>query len=271
MIYIGQITSDYYYDAKQNNNNNNNDDDERYPNKRSVKWLTKNGIPRSQFPQNILNTIGSFMTLFEIKEEAAFYFSDIISESYNKIDKKDFSPSQKDEISVTDDDEAIKDTVSITQQSTEDFIIKRLHKKLSPTEFEFFVVHLLECMGYVARVTQQSRDGGVDIIVHKDQLGFEPPIVKVQCKHTTDTSSLSQINQLLGTLSQNEYALFINLGSYTSDARKKALNEPRIRLIDGQEIVKLIYKFYDLFLPKYRVIIPLKQVFIPNLPENENT
>ncbi|MDI2091649.1 restriction endonuclease [Commensalibacter oyaizuii] len=270
LIYIGQITSDYYYD---NNKQNDNDDHELYPNKRAVKWLMNNGIPRSQFPQNILNTIGSFMTLFEIKDEAALYFSELLSTNCNNLSKQILpSPQDYTETSIdeNEDEEIIKDTVNITQQSTEDFIIKRLYKKLSPTEFEFFIAHLLECMGYVARVTQQSRDGGVDIIVHKDQLGFEPPIIKVQCKHTTDKSTLPQINQLLGTLSQNEYALFVNLGSYTSDAKQKALNESRLRLIDGQEIVKLIYNFYDSFLPKYRVIIPLKQVFIPNLPENEN-
>ena len=74
-------------------------------------------------------------------------------------------------------------TSSSTGESTEDFIIKRLKSNLSSYQFEKIIAHLLERIGYRARVTQASGDGGVDIIAHKDDLGFEG-IVKVQCKQT---------------------------------------------------------------------------------------
>lgn len=63
-----------------------------------------------------------------------------------------------------------------------DFIIATLLKELEGAEFEHFVAHLLEAMGYRTQVTQASGDGGVDIIAHRDPLGVEPPIIKVQCK-----------------------------------------------------------------------------------------
>ncbi|MCG2952841.1 restriction endonuclease, partial [Escherichia coli] len=79
-----------------------------------------------------------------------------------------------------------------TKTSTEDFIIRKLHQNLNGYQFEEFVAHLLECMGYVARITQKSGDGGVDIIAHKDILGFEPPIIKVQCKKTLTSNGLPE-------------------------------------------------------------------------------
>lgn len=58
------------------------------------------------------------------------------------------------------------------EETTEDFIIKRLKTSQTSYQFEHFIAHLLKCMGYFSRVTQASGDGGVDIIAHRDELGF---------------------------------------------------------------------------------------------------
>jgi hypothetical protein len=42
-----------------------------------------------------------------------------------------------------------------------------------------------------AGVRDKGADGGVDIIAHKDELGFEPPIIKVQVKSKEGTRSRS--------------------------------------------------------------------------------
>ena len=47
--------------------------------------------------------------------------------------------------------------------------------------FEDFAKHLLERMGYQSRLTRRN-EPSVDLIAHKDQLGIEPPIIKVQVK-----------------------------------------------------------------------------------------
>lgn len=40
-----------------------------------------------------------------------------------------------------------------------------------------------------------------------------------------------------------------------------------LRLIDGNELVGLIYKHYDVLAPRYKGIIPLKQVDVPESVE----
>ena len=37
-------------------------------------------------------------------------------------------------------------------------------------------------MGYRTRIAPEGPDGGIDNLTHKDELGFEPPIIKVQVK-----------------------------------------------------------------------------------------
>ncbi|NEQ54991.1 MAG: restriction endonuclease, partial [Leptolyngbya sp. SIO3F4] len=58
-----------------------------------------------------------------------------------------------------------------------------------------------------------------DVIAHTDELGFEPPIIKVQCKRRTDQIGEPEVSQLLGTLGEGECALFVTLGSYSRAAR----------------------------------------------------
>lgn len=259
MIYVGAVSSDYFYEEPL--------EDDEYKSRRKINWITPNGIPRNTLSQSTLNELGAFITIFLIKQHTA---NEILGPlGLIDVTPEDFplSPDQEDELNETLDDNELT-TKAINESaktSTEDFIIGRLHQNLNGYQFEEFIAHLLECMGYVARITQRSGDGGVDIIAHKDVLGFEPPIIKVQCKKTLSSNGLPEINQLLGTLGDDEYALFVNLGSYTIQARNKATNKSRLRLIDGKELISLIYKYYDSFSPQYRALIPLRKIFIPDL------
>ncbi len=144
------------------------------------------------------------------------------------------------------EDENVDDetaTLSVSRQAEEttaDFVIRRVMERLSGHQFEEFVANLLECMGYTARVTQKSGDGGVDIIAHRDALGFQPPIVKVQCKRTTSQVAGADVNQLLGTLGEGEYGLFICLGSFGRAAVEMDGNRSRLRLLDGEDFVGMV-------------------------------
>jgi len=87
------------------------------------------------------------------------------------------------------------------EADTRDFVIATLMRELEGAQFEHFVAHLLEQMGYRTRVTQASGDGGVDIIAHRDALGLEPPIIKVQCKRTTGSMGGPDVQRLTGSSS----------------------------------------------------------------------
>ena len=169
-----------------------------------------------------------------------------------------------DDIPVPDDI-ASQSTSQLAQENTADFIVRRLHSQLSGYEFEHFVAHILECMGYSARVTEKSGDGGVDVIAHTDQLGFQPPIIKVQCKRQTGQIGEPEVSQLLGTLGEGEYALFVTLGSYSRSAWVRERNNPRLRLIDGEDFVTLVLQHYASISPRYRLLLPLKQIYVPDL------
>ena len=65
------------------------------------------------------------------------------------------------------------------EQITRDYILKKLARELKGHPLADFISHLLQTMGYRTRVSPEGPDGGIDILAHKDELGFEPPIIKV--------------------------------------------------------------------------------------------
>jgi restriction system protein len=199
-----------------------------YPHRRSVSW--KVHAPRAQFSQPALYEIGSAITLFQISNNADEFLA--------TLDGKPFKASDVDAVS------AVEIAVQ-AEESVEDFVIKRLKNNLSAEQFEHFIAELLRSMGYFARVTRYAGDGGVDIIAHKDELGFQPPIIKVQCKQSLATIGGPAVQQLIGAIQPSEHALFVTLGDYSSDAVR-------------------IFNNYERFEPRFKTLLPLKRSYTPS-------
>lgn len=229
---------------------------EEFPNHLAVQWVGH--FPRSDFSQSALYEIGSFITLFQVRKYTGEFLAKV-GEAAIPV-----TAALEDDTPTTDD-LAAQAVSQVAEESTEDFIIRRLHTGLSGYDFEHFIAHLMEGMGYTARVSQKSGDGGVDVIAHTDQLGFKPPIIKIQCKRKTEQVGEPEVSQLLGTLGEGEYALFVTLGSYTRQARMRERNNPRLRLIDGDELVALILAHYPKLSARYRQTLPLKQIYVPDI------
>lgn len=240
MIHIGRVQGPYEYVM---------DAEAEYPHRRAMDWLRH--INRDEFSQSALYEIGSAMTLFRVTSHAEEFLSAITGEVI----------AQPADV----DDEAVASIAEQFEESTEDFIIKRLKEAQSPQEFEHFVAHLLQCMGYFARVTKVSGDGGIDVIAHKDELGFEEPIIKVQCKQTLGTNGRPDVQKLYGAIEKEEKGLFVTLGSFSPDARTFEQTKSNLRLIDGKALVDLVFTHYDRFSPRYRALIPLKRAYSPAL------
>jgi len=238
MVHLGIVEGDYaFYPTVM----------DQYPHRRKVKWVRH--LPRAEFSQSALYEIGSAITLFQISTHADEFRAALEGQATGALD--------------VDNDNASDVTIQV-EETTEDFIIKRLKTKLSPYDFEKFVAHLMTCMGYHARVTQQSSDGGIDIVAHKDELGFEPPIIKVQCKQTLEQIGRPKVQELHGAVEHGEHGLFVTLGGFSGDARVFERTKPNLRLIDGSTLIELIYSHYEKFDTRYKLLLPLKRTYVPS-------
>ena len=73
------------------------------------------------------------------------------------------------------EDETVALVAEEIEETTRDFILKRLAQELKGHPLADFIAQLLGAMGYRTRVSPEGPDGGIDIVAHKDELGFEPP------------------------------------------------------------------------------------------------
>jgi len=242
-IHIGRVEGDYKYDPSV---------DEGYPHLRPIVWLRS--LPRTYFTQGALYEIGAAMALFQIKNYADEYHAALEGKAPTA--------------SVTKDDTVAPVAESI-EQNTRDFILKQLAQELKGHPFANFVARLLETMGYRTRVSPGGTEGGIDIIAHKDELGFEPPIIKVQVKSTEGSVGDPIVSALYGKVGGKEFGLFVTLGTYTTQARNFARNNSNLRLIDGDELVKLVLSHYEQFDSSYKGLIPLKRVYVPEPLDGE--
>lgn len=253
MVNIGRATGKKWHQAGSGTG------DDILPNFIGVDWLGR--FPRSDFSQTALNEIGSFITLFRVREHSAQFETKIDP----TMSRRSAEVEREAEEESVPDDLAAQNASQLAVENTQDFVVRRIVAGLSGYEFEHLTAHLMECLGYTARVSEKSGDGGVDVIAHTDELGFQPPIIKIQCKRQTGQIGEPEVSQLLGTLGDGEYALFVTLGSYTRQARMRERNTPRLRLLDGEEFVQLILEHYPQLSPRYRTMIPLKQIYVPDL------
>ena len=99
--------------------------------------------------------------------------------------------------------------------------------------------------------------------------GFEPPIIKVQVKSSDETVTDKDVSALFGKLSAGEYGLFVTLGTYSPQSRNYEQGKANLRLIDGEELVDLIFQHYERFDSRYKGILPLKRVYVPESMERE--
>lgn len=118
-------------------------------------------------------------------------------------------------------------------------------------------------MGYRTRVSPEGPDGGIDIVAHRDELEFEPPIIKVQVKGSEGEIGQPVVAALYGNVANNEHGLLVTLGGFTAQAMNFARNNSNLRLVDGEELVDLVLAHYEQFDSQYKGVLSLKKVYIP--------
>lgn len=239
-INIGTIEGEYHFELNVR----------IYNSRRKVKWLKH--LPRTSFSQGALYEVGAAQTFFSVKNYADEFLSAL---------DKNFSTQLS--TGNTDDETEINITAASIEDGTKDFVLKSLSKNLKGYPLEDLVENLLKAMGYKTTLSAHGGDHGIDIIAFKDEL---PPRILVQVKSQDGDIKETTIQALRGALDDGDYGLFVTLSNYTPNAQKFLEKTPRIRGINGSDLVDLITAYYEKLDLKYRNLIPLKKVYIPTLP-----
>lgn len=222
---------------------------------RPVNWIRQD-IPRDDFPQDILNSLGSLLTVSQVRAGNAEQRMLAIAEG------KPQPPINKLPPDKPDDDEP--PTKLNLEAVASDEIREYLNQNFAGHALADLVNAILVTQGYQTQVSPPGPDGGVDIIAGRGPLGFDPPRLVVQVKATKGQQDVKVLRELKGVMSdyRADQGLFVSWGGFTRDAvreAKKAYFE--IRLWDSGDLVAAILRHYDQFGETLRADLPLKRVW----------
>ncbi len=132
---------------------------------------------------------------------------------------------------------------------------------LDGREFEEFISHILEVVGFTAETTQYTKDKGIDVNGVLDAEGLASITLRVQVKRRKGSISNKEVLELRGGLNPNEHGCLITLSRFTKQAGEEAQAPTRtpIKLIDGDDLAGLILKHFDLIDDKYKKVFGIRK------------
>ncbi len=131
---------------------------------------------------------------------------------------------------------------------------------LTPADFESLITNLFQAMGLETKLTQASRDGGVDCVAYDPRPIFGGKVV-IQAKRYKNTVGVSAVRDLFGTM-LNEGAskgILITTSGYGKAAYDFANGKP-IELLSGSNLLYLLKEHADL---DAKIIMPDNAKKIP--------
>ena len=124
---------------------------------------------------------------------------------------------------------------------------------MTPGEFESLISNLFRKMGLETRLTQASRDGGVDCVAYDTRPILGGKVV-IQAKRYKNTVGVSAARDLFGTM-QNEGAskgILVTTSGYGKASFEFASGKP-LELLEGSELLWLLEQHTGI---KARIQVP---------------
>ncbi|MEV4697543.1 restriction endonuclease [Pseudomonas brassicacearum] len=125
---------------------------------------------------------------------------------------------------------------------------------ISSRDFEFLIAALFRKQKYHTKITQQSRDGGADIICSSTNTLIKQKVL-IECKHHTGTIGVDVVRKLEGVVSNTgaTSGWVVTSSKFSAPAAEFASATGRIQLLDYKE---LNLKFNEYFGARWSERLP---------------
>ena len=258
-IAIGRVTGPYEYRKV----------DDTFRHTRSVEWL-QTDLPRTVFEQDLLYSLGAFMTVCNISRNDAERRVAAVAEG-----KPDPGPSVSLDTDATqvpglgEQSEALPNL----SQLAHDQIVAHIQARFSGHALVDLVNAVLRADSWVTRPSPPGADGGVDILAGRGSLGLDEPRLCVQVKSQNSPADVTVYRTLQGTMQtfNAQQGLLVCWGGFN----KVVLTEARtghfsVRLWDSGDLVEAIYRTYERLPAEVQAELPLKRGWMLVVEDSEN-
>ncbi|MDD4699076.1 MAG: restriction endonuclease [Oscillospiraceae bacterium] len=244
VVHVGKIIGDYEFDANADN---------PYYHSRKVDWFALN-IPKSNFEQDILYSLGAFMTICRIKQE------DRINAVVNSF-KRGNTP-----VTVISEDEPNIEVRDIEADAIEE-IANMIIRKTKGHGLAKIVDAILKAKGFTTYISPAGPDKGVDILASAGTLGFGSPKICVQVKSSDTPVDRITLDQLGGVMKNfnAEYGLLVSWSGFKSSVINETAKQFfDIRFWSHKEIIEEFLTHYNEMDNEIKELIPLKKIWVIN-------
>jgi restriction system protein len=236
-IHIGEITGTYVFVPEG---------PDPYFHCRNVRWLETN-ISRTNFDRDILNSLGAFTTVCQIKRnDAEARVRAMRANKWKSVGIKPQVATVEAEEGTTDETSA--DALDL-EQIARDEIARLIEARYSGHGLELLVEAVLNAQGFTTHHSDKGADGGIDILAAPGTLGFGEPRICVQVKSQDTPLERPVLDQLVGTMQHvgADQGLLVCWGGF----KKTVINElPRlffkVRLWDQNDLIDHFLAQYDI-------------------------
>lgn len=224
---------------------------------RSVEWLKT--VPRSVFPKDILFSMNSALTVFNVHRNDAEVRVNKILALPTSEPKVATGPSE-----LEIEDLANEDIVDL-EDTARDEILKFIQTKFKGHDLARLVDAVLRAQGYKTEVSPPGPDGGVDILAGSGSLGFDQPRLCVQVKSGSGPEGQKTFNELLGVVSKfaSQQGLLVSWGGFTNPVKLDAKKDFfKIRLWNQGDVVDAVLQNYERLDDEVKAELPLKRIWV---------
>lgn len=257
-VAIGIVTGDYEFDA-----------DSGFKHSRTVDWKQESQ-PRDTFKQDLLYSFGAFMTICEIKRNAALERVKAVLETGRDpgslLGKQGQTPEPSGFYGTEEEDTEAEDFQTDIEDVANQQIISLIKSEFAGHALADLVAEILGVEGYTTRVSPPGPDGGVDILAAGGTLGLGEDRICVQVKSGDGAANHDVVLRLIGSVSntQARTGLLVSIGGVNAAAQKELDNNFfKLRLWQMNDLLNALFRTYGQLSEETRSRLPLKQIWAP--------
>jgi restriction system protein len=254
-MHVAEITSGYVF---------NKTGPDPYFHYREVKWIAQD-VPRSNFGQDLLFSMGAIMTICRIQRNNAEARVRAMAERGWKAEEA------LSFVSVDDETGEVEGPVDLEQLAT-DRIAQVILGRFKGHGLERLVEALLQAQGYTTHRSPKGPDKGVDILAASGALGFGSPRICVQVKSSDSPVDLPTLNQLVGSMQnvQADQGLLVSWGGFKGSVDKEIPAQFfRVRVWNQEDLIRELLANYERLPEDITSLLPLKRIWTVALEEGQ--
>ena len=227
---------------------------------RSVEWIS-DGIPRDVIDQDLLYSLGAFLTVCQIsRNDAERRIRGLLTDPTTGVQDGARPVGSTTVIEPEEVTDAAVDLAEIGR----DQIRRRLAERFKGHELARLVGELLKAEGFVCEVSPAGPDGGVDVLAGQGGMGFDGATMAVQVKSgstVVDAPTLRELKGVMGNFGAKR-GLLVSWGGFTNIARQEARRLFfEIRLWDSDAVIDKLQEVYSHLPADVQAEIPLQRVW----------